>query len=98
MMEAQGLKALLPELMTLKQITGYVYDNDAKTRKIIHDAGWKIEEFLDVGHRQKSFERKINNFNRKNHRILKEIEHSLKKWLQLLFDIVAASLRKERCG
>ena len=64
LMESQGLRALLPELMQLRSITGYIHDNDAKTRKIIRDAGWEIMEFLDVGHCQKSFERKINNFNR----------------------------------
>ena len=84
LMESQGLKALLPDLMKLTQITGYIHDNDAKTRKIIRDAGWKIDEFLDVGHCQKSFERKIINFNRKNGGILKEIEDSLKKWLRVV--------------
>ena len=84
LMESQGLRALLPELMQLRSITGYIHDNDAKTRKIIRDAGWEIMEFLDVGHCQKSFERKINNFNRRNCQILKEIEDSLKRWLRVV--------------
>ena len=84
LMESQGLKALLPRLMTLENVIGYVHDNDAKSRKLITEAGWDVVEFLDVGHCEKSFERKINNFNRKNDKILSEIEDSLKKWLKVL--------------
>ena len=84
LMESQGLKALLPRLMTLKNVIGYVHHNDAKSRKLITEAGWDVVEFLDVGHCVKSFERKINNFNRKNDKILSEIEDCLKEWLKVL--------------
>lgn len=82
-MEAQGLRVLLPELMNLNSIVGYVHDNDSKMRKIIRESGWGITEYLDPGHSMKSFEKKIQNFNRKNGNVLNEIEGQLKRWMKV---------------
>ena len=55
MMEAAGLQALLPKLMQIQQIVGYVHDNDGKARNMIQQSGWQITELLDPGHAKKKF-------------------------------------------
>jgi hypothetical protein len=70
---------LLPELMQLPQIVGYVHDNDAKTQKVIRDSGWGIQEFLDPGHAGKSFQKAVQkaSFN-------EDISSRLRRWMRQL--------------
>ena len=82
MMESRGLALMINRLRDNENIVAYVHDNDAKARKMIQRSGWQIKEYLDPGHVFKAFERKLQKFNSKNGRILKEIEGSLKKWLR----------------
>ena len=82
MMEAKGLSLLIPRLMQNPHIRAYVHDNDAKARKMIRQAGWEIEEYLDPGHCFKAFERKFQKFNSSHGGVLKDLEGSLKKWMR----------------
>ena len=84
MMESLGLSLVIPRLRNNPNIIGYVHDNDGRARKMIGEAGWNIREYLDPGHAVKSFNRKLQNFNRKNHQVLKGIEESLRRWLYTL--------------
>lgn len=84
MMESLGLSLVIPSLRNNPNIVGYVHDNDGRARKMIREAGWNIREYLDPGHAVKSFNRKLQNFNRKNHQVLKGIEDSLRRWLHTL--------------
>ena len=84
MMEAEGLRAVLPSLRQIPQITGYVHDNDAKARNIIQQSGWEITEFLDPGHAKKSFLRCLQKFEKENAKILRDIENALTHWMEIL--------------
>ena len=84
MMESLGLSLVIPRLRNNPNIIGYVHDNDGRARKMIREAGWNIREYLDPGHAVKSFNRKLQNFNRKNNQVLKGIEESLRRWLYTL--------------
>ena len=84
MMEAEGLRRLLPRLRELPQIVGYVHDNDGKARNIVQQAGWEITEFLDPGHAKKSFLRCLQKFEKDNGKILKDIENALTHWMEIL--------------
>lgn len=84
MMEAKGLEVAVERLRNDPNIVAYVHDNDAKARRIIGQAGWEIFEYLDPGHCLKSFERKLQNFERKNNGILRGIEGTLKHWVWIL--------------
>ena len=83
-MEAKGLIVALQSLAQCPGIVGYVHDNDARARKIMEQSGLKIFERLDPGHCLKSFDRKIQNFNRKNGQVLRGIEGSLRRWISTL--------------
>ena len=37
-------------------------DNDSKSRKLIHEIGWNIEEYIDLNHYMKSFCRKFEKY------------------------------------
>ena len=87
LMEAKGLEAAVETLRNIPEIVAYVHDNDAKARKIIRQAGWEIREFLDPGHCLKSFDRKLQNFEKKNDFILKGIEGNLRHWVWILISI-----------
>ena len=82
MMEAQGLRNSVENLKGMPQIVGYVHDNDGKARKIIQESGWEIREYLDFGHCQKCFERKLQRYNSKYGNVFKGIQESLTKWLK----------------
>ena len=82
MMESRGLAYMIPRLRDNVNIVAYVHDNDAKARRMIQASGWQIKEYLDPGHCFKAFERKLQKFNSRHGRILKDIEGSLKKWLR----------------
>ena len=83
-MEAKGLILALKTLAQCPNIVGYVHDNDARARKILNESGLQIFERLDPGHCLKSFDRKIQNFNRKNGQVLRGIEGSLRRWISTL--------------
>jgi hypothetical protein len=76
-LEVIALIHLLPELMQLPQIVGYVHDNDAKTRKVIRESGWGIQEFLDPGHASNSFQKALQkaSFN-------EDISSRLTRWMR----------------
>lgn len=38
----------------------YVHDKDPKTKKAIEEAGWDIEEMIDINHCVNSFRRQFN--------------------------------------
>ena len=83
-MEALALKTIVLRLQQLPQIVGYVHDNDGKARNIVQQAGWEIPEFLDPGHAKKSFLRCLQNFERENAKILRDIEEALIHWMEIL--------------
>lgn len=84
LMESVGLQRAVEVLHNNPNITGYVHDNDGKARAIIRRAGWDIQEYLDPGHCKKSFERKMQNFEKKNGNILRAIETHLTRWMWTL--------------
>lgn len=96
LMEAQGLRIAIMHLSNLPNIVGYVHDNDAKSRKIINESGWQIKEYLDPGHCLKSFDRKLQKFQKKNGNILNGIEESLKRWMNVLIKYDATVDEKKR--
>jgi hypothetical protein len=50
-MEVHAMRLMLETLKQYPQITRYVHDNDAKTRKLFNKEGEvKLTEFLDPGH------------------------------------------------
>jgi DNA-binding transcriptional ArsR family regulator len=80
-MEVHGMKLLIEELKDENgefrpQISGYVHDNDAKTRNLIKASNWKIKEHLDPGHAMKSFDRVMMKYPQ-----LKPIQLSLRKFM-----------------
>ena len=89
LMEAHGLRIAVDRLKDLPQIVGYVHDNDAKATKIIQDAGWQIQQFLDPGHALKCFERRLQKLNTTNPHLLRGIEASLTRWLKSLMHLNA---------
>jgi DNA-binding transcriptional ArsR family regulator len=80
-MEVHAMKLLIEELKDSdgkfrSEISGYVHDNDAKTRNLIKRLNWNIVEYLDPGHAMKSFDRVMLQYP-----MLKEIQLSLRKFM-----------------
>jgi hypothetical protein len=92
-MEVAGMKMLLPQLVSHPEICAYCHDNDAKTRKLIRESGWGIEEYLDPGHAMKSFERTLNKYP-----ALKEIAESLRKFMKRLLHWSDVSIEEKECA
>jgi hypothetical protein len=90
-MEVAGLRLLLPSLMCHPEICGYCHDKDAKTSKLIREANWGIQEYLDPGHAMKSFERALNKYP-----LLKGISESLRKFMKHLLHWGDVSIEKKK--
>lgn len=59
----------------------YVHDKDSKSRKAIEEAGWDIEEMIDINHCVNSFRRQFNRIKVKSPTKL----HGLKTLLERFF-------------
>jgi hypothetical protein len=81
-MEVHALNLVIPELMAVGKITGYVHDNDAKAKKAITLSKWGIIEKIDPGHAFKSFDRKLGKFNDAHGKVFAEIEDRLRSLLK----------------
>jgi hypothetical protein len=81
-LEVIGVTKLIPRLREHPEIVRYVHDNDAKTRNVIRESGWDIEEKLDPGHALKSFMRILNEFQKGFFN--KDLCARLSRWMNIL--------------
>lgn len=65
-MECEGLRRMIPLWREFGKVTSYAHDKDAKTRNVISQSGWEIEERIDPNHLIKSFRRKWRS-SKRNH-------------------------------
>jgi hypothetical protein len=79
-MEVHALRLMMKKLRELPEITAYVHDNDAKTRKLFKLSIQNLTEFLDPGHAMKSFERIL----REAGKVLDDIAASLRSFMRKL--------------
>ena len=63
-MEVECLRRLIPRWKNDEKVRFYVHDKDAKTKCLIQDQQWEIEELIDKNHLMKSYERKWNKYKR----------------------------------
>jgi hypothetical protein len=57
-MECEALARIVQRLKSDARIVGYVHDNDSTAAKVITDAGWAIQEWLDPNHISKCYDRR----------------------------------------
>lgn len=81
-MEREALTRMIPRWKHETRVVGYCHDNDGKTRRVIRDAGWDIEEYLDRNHIMHSFDKKYNDFKKK--KLLWGLKEHLRRWMLCL--------------
>jgi hypothetical protein len=82
--EMIGIQRIVDRWKDNSKIIQYVHDNDGKTRRIIEQSGWNIQETLDPGHAVKAIERRVEEFHKKHGNLLAGIKGKLIGWLSFL--------------
>ena len=86
-MECEGLRRMIPRWRDFARVTAYVHDKDAKTRKIISESGWQIEEKIDMNHLMKSFRRKFKKFQARSPTKFRGIKGKLESFFRSLLHL-----------
>ena len=86
-MECFALKKYIPRWIENKKVTQYMHDNDAKSRKLIQDFKWNIEENIDMNHYMKSYRRKFEKYKSTSPNKFRGIKQKLEKFFQSLIKL-----------
>lgn len=88
-MECFGLRKMIPRWIDNKKVTHYVHDNDAKSRKLIRELGWNVEENIDLNHYMKSYRRKFDKYKELSPTKFRGIKLKLERFFQSLMHLDA---------
>lgn len=83
-MEIECLRKLIPRWIDDPNVSFFTHDNDSKTRSLLIEQGWSIQEIIDTNHSMKNFPGKIETFDRKNGGILSGLHQRLAKFLRYI--------------
>ena len=86
-MEVEALKVLIPRWINDKRVVAFVHDKDSKSRKLIREMGWQIDELIDCNHAIKSFRRKFQRMKNNATNKLRGLKASLERFFQSLLRI-----------
>ena len=84
-LEKVGVGEIAERWKNSEKVLSYVHDNDAVSRKLIEESGWKITEALDPGHAIKAIKKNLENFNKNNGKPFKGLVESIGRYLEKLF-------------
>lgn len=85
--EVEGLKPLIPRWKEDDRVKTYVHNNDAKTRKLIKEMQWNVEEMIDSYIAINSFRRKFNRMKSEATSKLRGLRIPLERFFQALLRI-----------
>lgn len=86
-MECEGLRRMIPRWKHFARVTAYVHDKDAKTRKVICESGWQIQEKIDMNHLMKSFRRKFKKFQARSPTRFRGLKGKLEAFFRVLLHL-----------
>lgn len=97
-MEIECVKPIVERLKTNSKIIGYVHDQDAKLTNYMKEI-WKIQEFIDPNHANKSFTNRFESYKKGNIKNVKKgllsgVQKSLSKFRHILINSTLDSEQK----
>jgi hypothetical protein len=86
-MEIDALTHIIPRWKENPNVIGYCHDNDSKSKLLLTQMGWDIQEFIDANHALKSFDRKFLKFNSLAKSKLFGLHSRMRAWLNYIIHL-----------